>query len=213
MEAGAAVLPAYDSLIAKLIVWGRDRGEAIARMRRALADFAVEGVPTTIPFHRAMMDHPDFLAGEVTTTFLGEHPEVLPPPAAAAETREAGDSAPRETVVEVNDRRFVVRLHGGTPAPSRVSRQAPRPSRAGQRPGMRESPAVDGHDLASPIQGTVLRVAVDVGQVVSRGDVVCVVEAMKMENELTAHRDGAIEVLQVAAGDAVKIGDVVAVIR
>ena len=213
MEAGGIVPPAYDSLIAKLIVWGRDRDEAIARMRRALADFVVEGVPTTIPFHRAMMDHPVFLAGEATTTFLSEHPDVLPPPAAAAETREAGETTPRETIAEVNDRRFVVRLFGGPPVSPVARRQAPRLSRAGERPGTRGVPAMDGHDLASPIQGTVLRVAVDVGQPVSRGDVVCVVEAMKMENELTAHRDGAIEALQVAAGDAVKIGDVVAVIR
>ncbi len=218
MESGAAILPAYDSLIAKLVVWGRDRDEAIARTRRALAEFEVDGVPTTIPFHRAVLDHPVFRAGKATTAFLTEHPEALPPPAAVgrAAADPPGDAAPREVVAEVNGRRFVVRISGLHQAPSQPSaparrRPPPAPGRAVPTgPGGRV--AANGNELTSPIQGTVVRVAVNAGQTVARGEVVCVVEAMKMENELAAHRDGTVEALRVSAGDPVKIGDVVAVI-
>ena len=206
MEPGGAVLPAYDSLIAKLIVWGRDRDEAVARTRRALADFAVGGVPTTIPFHRAVLDHPVFRAGAATTAFLAEHPEVLPPPAPPA-GEAAEPSAPmREVIAEVDGRRVVVRLpaSGESPTP----RRPPRLGRArADRDGA--AAAADGRALASPVQGTVVRIAVAVGQAVTRGETVCVVEAMKMENELPAHRDGTIAALRVGAGDAVKVGDVV----
>ena len=217
METGAAILAAYDSLIAKLVVWGRDREEAIARGRRALAEFAIAGVPTTIPFHRAVLDHPEFLAGGATTAFLAEHPEVLPTattdaaPAAGADDR----SAPREVVAEVNGRRFAIRVFGelGGAASAAVRRAPPPPDRAKSGTAGRGARfSANGTELASPVQGTVVRVAVDPGQAVSRGAVVCVVEAMKMENELVAHRDGTVETLRVAAGDSVRVGDVVAVI-
>ncbi len=214
-EPGEAILPAYDSLIAKLIAWGRDREEALARMRRALADFEVGGVPTTIPFHRAVLDHPVFRAGAATTAFLAEHPEVLPPPAAEVEVVPRGtETAPatREMVAEVNGRRFVVRLHGAASMAGPARRPPPRLAGTGSGRRGAAGPAANGNELASPIQGTVVRVAVDVGQAVARGETVCVVEAMKMENELAAHRDGTVEALRVGPGDAVRIGDVVAVI-
>jgi len=220
-ETGTTILPSYDSLIAKLIAWGRDRPEAIACMERALADFVVEGVPTTIPFHRAVLAHPAFRAGEVTTGFVAEHPEVVPPPAADPAPPPSHPSPPlRELVAEVDGRRFAVRLHGdlgllAAPAPAGPPprRPPPRLGAAGRAaPGRSSPPALDGHDLVSPIQGTVVRIVAEVGQAVARGDVVAVVEAMKMENEVAAHRDGTLETLRVAPGDAVKIGDVVAVI-
>ncbi len=217
---GDAILPAYDSLIAKLIAWGRDRSEAIARMERALADFRIEGVPTTIPFHRAVLAHPAFRAGELATTFLDQHPEVLPPAATPVPTAAAPDAAPtRELIAEVDGRRFALRLHGdlglaGGAGAAPARRPPPRLGGSGGRSGGSSGagPMNDGHDLASPIQGTVVRIAVEQGQMVARGAVVCVVEAMKMENEVAAHRDGVVESLRVATGDPVKIGDVLAVI-
>jgi len=216
MEAGAAILPAYDSLIAKLVVWGRDREEAIARARRALTEFEVAGVPTTIPFHRAVLDHQIFQAGEATTAFLPEHPEVLPALAAAPPTPADGpeDQTPsREVVAEVNGRRFAVRVFGELGAPVRAAvRRAPPPPDRVRSKAAGGGISANGNELATPVQGTVIRVAVDAGQVVTKGAVVCVVEAMKMENDLVAHRDGTVETLRVAAGDSVRIGDVVAVI-
>jgi len=209
MEPGGAVLAAYDSLIAKLIVWGRDRDEALSRMERALADFVVRGVPTTIPFHRAVLARAEFRAGAVATTFLADHPDLL-----AESSSEAIETAPVESrlvIAEVNGRRFEVRLienRDDTPA-------ATRPSGRGQaRPRVkaRRAPAADGHELFSPLQGTVLRVVAAAGKEIGRGETVCIVEAMKMENELVAHRDGTVESLAVGQGDAIKIGDLVAVI-
>ncbi len=217
MEEGAAILAQYDSLIAKLIVWGRDRAEARTRMQRALSDFVVEGIPTTIPFHLAALNHPVFAAGEATTTFIADHPEVLPTPAPAAGDGQAGpmvEQSPLDLRVEVDGRRFAVTV-SGLPANSTSAagvdgrRTAPKRQRRG---GGRPVSTSGGAELVSPIQGTVLRVAVADGQTVARGDLICVVEAMKMENELTAHKDGTVERLAIKAGDSVKIGAVVCAI-
>jgi acetyl-CoA/propionyl-CoA carboxylase, biotin carboxylase, biotin carboxyl carrier protein len=215
--AGDEILPSYDSMIAKLITWGRDRDEAIARMRRALGDYEIEGVPTTIPFHQRVMDHPAFVAGEATTTFLVDHPDVLVVP--AGDRTQAGDGAvspsgqhpttPTKLVVEVDGRRFDVTV-SGQPAGATSNGRA-RARRPGRPRGAANTAA--GNDLVSPIQGTVLRVAVEEGTQVAVGDLVCVVEAMKMENELTAHRDGVVKNIGVEVGGAVQIGAVVATIE
>ncbi|MDP9356839.1 MAG: acetyl-CoA carboxylase biotin carboxylase subunit [Chloroflexota bacterium] len=217
MDVGATILPAYDSLIAKLITWGRDRDEAIARMERALAEFRISGVPTTIPFHQAVLAHPVFRAGEVATTFVADHPEVLPAPSAVAGAVEASSTpeAPgpqREILVEVDGRRLAVRLPEALASVSTPRQATPGRSRPPTK-RQRESGgaiAADGTELRSPIQGTVVRVGVETGQDVRKGDLICVVEAMKMENELVAHRDGTVTALGVATGDAVKIGAVLA---
>jgi len=213
METGAAIQPRYDSLIAKLVTWGRDREEATARMLRALDDFTIEGVPTTIPFHRAALRHPAFRAGEATTTFVADHPEVLPDPAPASEA----SSDDEETLsiklrVEVDGRRFGVAVSG---LPSHAADGQHVATTAPRRRGHRQprgGSGTSGDELTSPIQGTVLRLAVEDGQTVQRGDLICVVEAMKMENELTAHKDGVVVDLAFSAGDAVKIGAVVCAI-
>ncbi len=215
MDDRVEIHPAYDSLIAKLIAWGRDRDEAIARMRRALAEFRIEGVPTTIPFHQRVMEHPVFQAGQATTTFLAEHPDVLPPPAPPA-TTERRDTAPaRELIVEVNGRRLTVRVHGEVAAAPPVT--APpqrRPPLSGQRAQRSASShaSADGAELTSPLQGTVVRVAVTPGTPVRRGDLICVIEAMKMENEIAAHREGTVAAVHVEPGHAVRIGTVLATI-
>jgi acetyl-CoA/propionyl-CoA carboxylase biotin carboxyl carrier protein len=205
MEAGQAILPAYDSLIAKVIAWGRDRPEAIARMRRALLELEVEGVPTTREFHLRLLEHPSWRDDTVATTFLDQHPDVLPPPADLPHILTASPSEPADVVAEVDGRRFAVRLHGA--------------ARVGQTSGSRR-PALlrraeatrtaDGGSLRSPIQGTVLRVFAQQDQLVQRGQSICVVEAMKMENDVTAHRDGVVKRLIAAPGLAVRIGDLLA---
>lgn len=217
LEAGAAIQPAYDSLIAKLIAWGRTRTETIARMERALAEFRVEGVPTTIPFHRAVLAHPSFRAGDATTTFLTEHPEIQTGLAPFAPDTTAGtglgvsEPVSREVLVEVNGRRLAVRITGelGSSIPA-TSANGRRPSRRTE--GSQSTSRAAGPELISPIQGTVLRLLVASGQAVKQGDVVAVVEAMKMENEIAAHREGTVRDLRVQPGDAVKIGAVLATI-
>ncbi|MDI3339189.1 MAG: acetyl-CoA carboxylase biotin carboxylase subunit [Sphaerobacter sp.] len=208
-EPGSVISPQYDSLIAKLIVWGRDRAEALARLRRALGELTVEGVATTIPFYRAVLDLPAFQRGEVDTRFLERHPELLqgltPAPPAAAPAADP-PAAPESYVVEVGGKRFDVRLFpvgGATPARRRPS--GPRPRAGAAAPAGRE-------ELTSPIQGIVLSVAVAPGDRVRQGDLICVIEAMKMENEITAPHDGVVRALDVQPGQTVQIGARLAVI-
>ena len=205
-ESGSRIHPAYDSLIAKVVAWGRDRGEATARMGRALIELDVAGVPTTRDFHLRLLDHPDWQRGAATTTFLDRHSEVLPPPADSFPAAETGGDGPVEVVTEVDGRRFEVRVYGRVkPATSNVASQRPKPpsKQAMNRSG-------DDALLRSPIQGTVVRVAVEPGDSVMRGQTVCVIEAMKMENDVTAHRAGVLATVAATPGMAVRVGDSIA---
>jgi acetyl-CoA/propionyl-CoA carboxylase biotin carboxyl carrier protein len=208
---GGEVSPEFDSLIAKLIVWGRDRDEALARLRRALREFRIEGVPTTIPFHLRVATHPEFIAGRASTTFVTDFPDVLPPPASPRSQDGTADQRPeRKTLtVEVAGRRFdVVVLGNGTNGNGTATVR--KVSRRGRRE--RTTVAHNGNDLVSPVQGSVVRVAVEQGQTVEAGDLICVVEAMKMENELTAHKAGTVTELNAKVGDSLRIGATIAVI-
>ncbi len=209
-EPGFVVLPAYDSLIAKLVISGRDRDETLARARRALDEFEIEGVPSTIAFHRRVLDDPAFIEGGVTTRYLTEHPEVIPPAwegDAAAPTETASAN---EQILEVNGRRFTVRTFGEpmqhAARPAATVKAAPKRNANGARPAGGHG----GADLISPIQGTVLRVAVEAGAQVVAGDLVAVVEAMKMENEIRAHRAGTVQEILVAPADRIAAGAVLA---
>ncbi len=211
IEEGGAILPAYDSLIAKLVVWGRDRDEALARMARALNEFLVQGVPTTVPFHSRVIANPVFRAGEATTAFLSENPDVIPATSdfVAVNAESVSESGPmREVLVEVDGRRLTVRLPADLAVGGGDGGAAPR--RAVAKPAASKStPAATkatGPQLMSPLQGTIVRIPVAVGQAVAVGELVCVVEAMKMENEIVAHRAGVVSRIPVAAGEAVKIG-------
>lgn len=216
---GDQIRPEYDSLIAKLVTWGRDREETLDRMRRALADFVAEGTPTTIGFHRRLLEHPSFRKGDVSTTFLTDYPEILAEPelgqpVTAAEQDSDSSAKPIDLVVEVNGRRFRTVVHG-LPDPGRRPRgtRNPRAARTARRHGVATaSAAATGEALVSPVQGTVVRIAVEEGQRVEEGDLVCVVEGMKMENELTAHRAGVVERLNARQGLTVAIGAIVATI-
>ena len=213
MGPGAVISAAYDSMIAKLIVWGRDRDEAVARMRRALAEFEITGVPTTLVFHARVMADADFQAARVSTAFIADHPDVVPPPASPAASDEPAPGGSAEILAEVNGRRFMVRLPaglGGAVTTSTDGNGAPRRQRGR---AVQQTAGNGQSDLVSPIQGTVLRVVVSEGQEVDPGDVICVVEAMKMENELVAHRAGTVTALRVAPGAQVRIREVVATIE
>jgi acetyl-CoA/propionyl-CoA carboxylase biotin carboxyl carrier protein len=216
MAPGEEILPTYDSLICKLVVHARDRDEAIARMTRALDEFLVEGVATTIPFHRNVMASQAFQHGDVTTAFLPENPGVIPAPMTVTPAAHDGEpAAPSETLVEVNGRRFTVSIQGlggiaVAPAPSAGGAQRSAPKKRG---ATSSAPAASGKGLTSPIQGTVVRASGAVGDTVTAGQVLFVVEAMKMENEIAAHRDGKITAIKVGAGTAIKVGALLAEIE
>ncbi len=208
-EAGMDILPDYDSMVAKLIVWGRDRTEAVDRMAGALAEFTVEGVTTTIPLQRRIMAETDFRSGDATTAYLPEHPEVLRESGAEPTVMgDVTDEIPVETVlVEVDGRRLTVAVRGLGNGASPANRQSRVTGRSTSRHSARpagEQPVRP--ELLSSIQGTVMRVAVSVGQVVAAGEVAVVVSAMKMENEVGIVTGGRVDSIHVAVGDAVKVG-------
>jgi acetyl-CoA/propionyl-CoA carboxylase, biotin carboxylase, biotin carboxyl carrier protein len=207
VDAGHEVSGAYDPMIAKLIVHGVDREHARRRMLRALDEFVIEGPKTLIGFHKALLTHECFVRGE-TCHGLVESEELRQRAAELEDTADRFDevisrngAVPRVRVVEVEGKRFTVRvLEPEQPWRELARRRADR-VRAGGAGG---SDAV-----VSPMQGTVLSVAVAEGDDVENGAVICIVEAMKMENEVRAHRDGVVAELSVAAGQPVTTGQVI----
>ena len=223
VEAGSEVTPIYDPMVAKLIVWDRDREHATRRMLRALAEYEVGGLTTLIPFHSAILATEQWANGE-TCRDLTEDKEWLqglvpkaPPRAAAGDDSDGGDEkAERDYQVEVGGKLFDVKVIGdavaGAPAAAATGAGLKRPLRR-ERSGRAGGSAGASEDLVSPLQGTVLKVAVEKGAEVAAGDLVCVIEAMKMENEITAHRSGKVSELPISDGAAVSSGDVLAKIE
>jgi acetyl-CoA/propionyl-CoA carboxylase biotin carboxyl carrier protein len=205
---GYTIPSQYDSLIAKLVAWGRDREEARLRMLRALRQFDIAGVPSTIPFHQLVLSTDTFIQGGVTTPFvagldLAALPAQEPPAALLPPTEEPVAAGPGELyAVDVNGKRFTVRV-------------APVSGRRMQRPrrGSTATASSDGAAVTSPMHGVVLRVVVEPGQAVSAGDLLMVIEAMKMENEVVAHRAGTVTSVTARAGDTVEVGTVLATIE
>jgi acetyl-CoA/propionyl-CoA carboxylase biotin carboxyl carrier protein len=217
IQPGDPIMANYDSLIAKLISWGRTRDEAIARMSRALADYRIEGIASTIPFHQKIMAHEAFRSGETSTVFLARYPEVLalhPSVAAGAAEQPEADS-PLKMLVEVGGRRLDVSVSGlsGVTGLAAASDRNVSATRRRSRPGRTSERKPSGDDLVAPGQGTVLRVSVENGQRVSMGDPICVIEAMKMENEIVAQRDGVVTNLSVKAGESISAGALIATIE
>ena len=205
-HAGYAIPPFYDSMIAKLVCWGANRAEAIGRMRRALADYQIENVTTTIGFHQLALAHPAFAAGDVTVNFIPRHladalAALAPTIPSAAIEREA--PAARTLDVEVNGKRFSVRISGDGLAGA-VS--APQPVNPARRALPKRSTAATDGAVLSPIQGTVVAVKVAAGDRVDAGAVLLVVEAMKMENEVTAPRAGTVATVSASVGQSVEAG-------
>ena len=202
----------YDSLIAKLICWGDDRAEAIARMRRALADYRIVGVAHTIPFHLATMAHPVFQEGRATINFiphhLADHLSTLSQgPISTVSVGSVVSGPARIFEVEVNGRLFTVRVAEAETRSERTERRI-RQDRAAHRA---LHPVADG--VASSLQGIVSAVVVSPGQEVEAGQVVFVIEAMKMENEITAPRKGVIGEVRVQVGQTVEPGTILATYR
>ena len=194
VAAGSVVSPLYDPMVAKLIVRGVDREDAIGRMLRALGEFEIGGVKTLIGFHKALLGHPCFRAGE-TCHGIVESPELAaraeelgaePVRGAGAATAAGGSTRieERETVAEVDGRRVIVRVTVPE-APFRELARRRRERADANAAGASEA-------VLSPMQGTVLAVKVADGDVVEAGRVLCIVEAMKMENEVVAHRAGTV---------------------
>jgi acetyl-CoA/propionyl-CoA carboxylase biotin carboxyl carrier protein len=215
---GYEVLPLYDPMIGKLIVWDVDREASTRRMLRALGEYEIGELKTLIPFHQALLATEQWRNGE-TCRDLVESKDWLkqlafPATAPGTEGEEAAEKVEHDYAVEVSGRRFDVKVigapiaggaaNGAVPA---AARKAPRRERksggGGGAPG----------ELLSPLQGTVLKVAVEKGASVEEGALICVIEAMKMENEITAPSAGTVEELSVSEGGSVSAGDAIAVIK
>lgn len=222
VQAGSVIGGQFDSMLAKLIVTGRDRNEALARSRRALAEFNVEGLATVIPFHRAVVSDPAFIGDEdgftVHTRWIEtEWNNTIEPFTAGGEAADEDEALPRQKlVVEVGGRRLEVSLPGdislgggGGGAANGVVRKKPKARKRGGHAGG----AATGDSVTAPMQGTVVKVAVEEGQEVEAGELIVVLEAMKMENPVTAHKAGTVTGLSVEAGAAITQGTVIAEIK
>ena len=182
----------FDSLLAKLVVTGATRAQAIERARRALAEFTIEGLPTALPFHRAIVEDPAFTQNfKIYTSYIEkEFNNQIPAFTYQVQERESQPAA-QSLVAEVNGKRFGIKVH--TPAPI-IKRRRAKQSSIG---------AAAGTALTSPMQGTVVKVAVEEGATVQAGDLIIVIEAMKMEQPLNAHKSGVVKNLTVVIGETV----------
>jgi acetyl-CoA/propionyl-CoA carboxylase biotin carboxyl carrier protein len=210
VAAGSVVPDVYDPLLAKLVVHDVDRETARRRMLRALEEFEIGGITTLLGFHRALLDRPCFLAGEtchgvVESEELAQEAEQLSHMTTTVAAASDGVVRPRVQTVELDGRRFEVSAL--VPEPPHVELARRRRERAG---GGAHGAARDA--VLTPMQGTVLAVEVSDGDEVHAGQVICIVEAMKMENEITAHRDGTVTELSVAPGQPVTTGQVICVV-
>ncbi|MFQ5948300.1 MAG: acetyl-CoA carboxylase biotin carboxylase subunit [Acidimicrobiia bacterium] len=214
VRAGSTVSQYYDNLIAKLVVWGRDRDEALTRSRRALNDFVVKGMTTTIPAHLLVLDHPEFIDGSHHTRSVEEDLDLtklsLPPAPPLPEDEELAE---RSITLEVGGRRFVVRLWAPELAVPAASGRRQEPMR--RPPKLKAArPAVDSAGVVtSPMQGTIVKVHHKAGDRINAEDPLFILEAMKMENEIRCAIDGEIVDLRVQAGDKVASGQVLAIVK
>ena len=220
VETGSVIGGQFDSMLAKLIVTGATRDEALDRSRRALAEFTIEGLATVIPFHRAVVSDPAFIGNsegfDIHTRWIETEWDNTVEPFTGGDPVDEEDTIPRQTVVvEVGGRRLEVSLPGdlaiggGGASASGVIRKKPKPRKRGGG----GNTAASGDSVTAPMQGTVVKVAVEEGQTVAEGDLVVVLEAMKMENPVTAHKDGVITGLAAEAGAAITQGTVLCEIK
>jgi acetyl-CoA/propionyl-CoA carboxylase, biotin carboxylase, biotin carboxyl carrier protein len=221
-EAGDEVSQFYDNLVGKLICWGADREVAIARTIRALEEFEIAGIATTIPADLAILRHDDFVAGQHSTKWVEDRLDLSAVGAGAVAPATDADGEPpepkvrRDVDVEVNGRRFGVtvwvpesQVGAVVAAGGGAGKASPRPRRSA---GASAAAAGSGN-VAVPMQGTIVKVLVSVGDGVEEGQTVCVLEAMKMENNIAADKTGMVKEVKVEAGQSVGSGDVVVVIE
>jgi acetyl-CoA/propionyl-CoA carboxylase, biotin carboxylase, biotin carboxyl carrier protein len=223
LEAGSEVTPLYDPMVAKLIVWDNDREQATARMLRALGEYEIEPLTTLIPFHQAILATDQWRRGETCRDLTEDKKWLkgLAPAQPASQPDAAGREGDEASVAGVEERDYTVEVDGrlhrvkviGAAAPAGVNpssaaelRRPPKRERAGGGAGGTGATEM----LMSPLQGTVLRVATEKGAEIEEGGLVCVIEAMKMENEITAHRAGKVTELNVKEGGSVGSGDLIA---
>jgi acetyl-CoA/propionyl-CoA carboxylase, biotin carboxylase, biotin carboxyl carrier protein len=221
---GGEVSPMYDPMVAKLIVWDADREQATARMLRALAEFEIEGLKTLIPFHRALLATDQWARGETCRDLLEDRKWLKSLAFAAVDPTAVGEHGEQQEVeqtyaVEVSGRRFEVRVVGpalaaGAGAGAAGNGKAAGPGHGPPRRGERTASSGGGPDmLTSPLQGNMWKVLVKQGDVVEEGQLLCIIEAMKMENEITAHKSGTVVELPIAEGAAIQAGAPIATIK
>ncbi|MEV7648937.1 biotin carboxylase N-terminal domain-containing protein [Arthrobacter sp. NPDC089319] len=218
IEAGEVVGGNFDSMLAKLIITGSTRAQALERARRALDEMEIGGMPTVLPFHRAVVADPAFAPEDgafsihtrwIETEFQNDIPAFQSAPAAAADE----DGERQRVTVEVGGKRLEVVLPAGLGSGTgSAAKSNGKPKRARGRSGAAAGASASGDGLASPMQGTIVKVAVAEGDTVAEGDLVVVLEAMKMEQPLTAHKAGTISGLSAKPGDTVSAGAVLATI-
>ncbi|MCW3045778.1 MAG: Carbamoyl-phosphate synthase chain ATP-binding protein [Solirubrobacterales bacterium] len=219
---GSEISPMYDPMVSKLIVWDVDREQATRRMLRALGEYEIEGLKTLIPFHTALLQTPQWAAGETCRDLLEDRSwlKTLAFPK-AEKAKDAGAeeaaSVQHDYTVEVSGRRFDVKVIGppfAGGAAAAVNGAAPA-GRAAPKRGERKSGGggAGADTLESPLQGNLWKVVVEQGAVVEEGQLICIIEAMKMENEITAHKAGTIAELPITEGAPISAGDTIAVIR
>lgn len=214
--AGDVIGGNFDSMLAKLIVTGADREQALQRARRALAELTIEGMPTVIPFHRVVLDDPAFAPTEggdfkVHTRWIEtEFNNTIPMYSGAPGSVDSDEDERTTVVVEVNGKRMEVSLPdlGGGAKPAAKPASKTRKSRSA-----RGAAKGGGDELTSPMQGTIVKVAASDGDTVAEGDLILVLEAMKMEQPITAHKAGKVSGLSAKAGDTVTSGAVLATIK
>jgi acetyl-CoA/propionyl-CoA carboxylase biotin carboxyl carrier protein len=219
-DAGDTVSQYYDNLVAKLITWGPDRDSARRRMLRALAETKIEGIATTIPAHVAILNHPDFINGEHSTKWVEERLDFTGVSSApTAPVDEDGEKKVlREVDAEVDGRKYTVKLWVPDIAPVAIAGSGRGAAAPGARPHAPTAhgagPAgVHAGDIAVPMQGTIVKVMVAVGDTVTAGQAVCVLEAMKMENNIMSEVDGEVKAVKVEPGQTVGAGDIVVVVE
>ncbi|MEI7889673.1 MAG: acetyl-CoA carboxylase biotin carboxylase subunit [Actinomycetes bacterium] len=210
------ISPMYDPMVAKLIVWDEDRESATRRMLRALGEYEIGNLTTLLPFHKAILATEQWAKGETCRDLVEDKAWLKatdPPAPEVADAPEGEEPAPTVTqdyLVEVSGRRFDVKVvgpafGGGGGAAAPVAKKPSRAKRSGGSGG-------GGDALTSPIQGTVFKVLAEAGQKVEEGTLICIIEAMKMENEITAHKAGVIKDISIEVGGAVGSGDTIALI-
>jgi acetyl-CoA/propionyl-CoA carboxylase biotin carboxyl carrier protein len=215
VEAGGEITPLYDPMIAKLIVWDVDREHATRRALRALEELEVGGVQTLIPFHKAILATEQWANAETCRDLIEDKAwlkTLAVESSASSSSEEGAETVERTYAVEVSGKLFDVKVIGEAGAGGNGAAAGPKPAKRRERAGAGAGAAADGK-LLSPIQGTVLKVSVEKGAQVEAGALICVIEAMKMENEITAPSAGTVEELGVTEGAAISTGETIAVIK
>ncbi len=216
VQAGGEVSPMYDPMIAKLIVWDANREQATRRMLRALGEYEIEGLRTLIPFHQALLATQQWARGETCRDLLEDRDwlkTLATEPAPAGEEDRPSEQLEQTYEVEVSGKRFDVRVLGAPTGAGAMNGSAPSGGRPAPKRAQRTSSSAGGPDtISSPLQGNMWKVLVKAGDTVAEGQLLCIIEAMKMENEITAHKAGTITELPIAEGAPISAGAPIATI-